>query len=294
MKLSTFMLAFLVSTAIHVGALTSNLLNVKADSILDNRARPVKLHIVPSAIRKPSAPPPEPIEEKIEKSRAIDSEIHSMNKAKPLEALQQDMRAVNTSEIALSEKHPVAEKPSPVKLPVYREKLSVPDNAMSLPEKTPDPPPTVTIHSIEQFQDAWVETSRPVLPAVSGPGNDACEDCSASLVAAASLVPSRGETDGSETGPATTAIITLSSKPTYPRYSRLHKEEGITVLSVEILPDGKLGNVEIVHSSGYRRLDEAAVKGMRKAELVPAVKDGRKIASVKRISIRFDLEDWGE
>ena len=33
---------------------------------------------------------------------------------------------------------------------------------------------------------------------------------------------------------------------------------------------------------------------MQKAELVAAVKDGRKVASVKRISIKFDLEDWGE
>jgi len=42
------------------------------------------------------------------------------------------------------------------------------------------------------------------------------------------------------------------------------------------------------------RLDQAAVKGMRKAELVPAVRDGSKVVSVKRISIKFDLEDWGE
>jgi TonB family protein len=55
-----------------------------------------------------------------------------------------------------------------------------------------------------------------------------------------------------------------------------------------------MGRVDVVRSSGYRRLDEAAVKGIRKAELIPALKDGKKVTSVKSIAITFDLEDWGD
>jgi protein TonB len=277
------MLTFTVSTAIHVGALTSDLIHVNAGSIPDNKVRTVKLRIVPSAVPRTATPLPEAVKEKVEKSRTADSETSSTNKAEPLEDLQQDRQAVNTPELALSEKHPVAEKPAPVKPPVYGKRSA-----------TPDPLPRENTRSFEQFEEARTETGRPVIPAVSGSGDDACEDCPVSLMAASSLVSAGAETGGLEIGPTTPAIITLSAKPTYPRYSRLHREEGTTVLSVEILADGKLGNVEVIQSSGYRRLDRAAVEGMQNAELVPALEEGRKVASVKRISIRFDLEDWGE
>ena len=283
MKLSAFMLAFIISTAIHVGALTSDLLRVNAGSIPDKKDRPVRLRIVATAVPEAAAHLPEVVKEKVDDSHTADPETGSTDKAEPLEDLQQDRQAVNTPEIAFSDKRPLAEKPTPAKPPVYGERSA-----------NPDPLPAEKPHSFEKFEEAWIKTGRPDLPAVSGSGNDACEDCSASLIAASSRVPARAETGGLEIGPTTPATITLSSKPTYPRYSRLHEEEGTAVLSVEILADGKLGNVEVIQSSGHRRLDRAAVEGMQKAELVPALKDGRKVSSIKRISIRFDLEDWGE
>ena len=194
----------------------------------------------------------------------------------------------------LREKPPVAVQRSSTEFPVYREKSAPAERAISPSETIPDPLPKMTADSVEQFPEARVETHRPALPGVPGSGNDSCEGCSASLIAASSIFAARAETGGGEIGQTIPAIITLSSKPTYPRYSRLHKEEGTTVLSVEILPDGQLGKVEVIRSSGHRRLDRAAVEGMQKAELVPALKNGRKVASVKRITIRFDLEDWGE
>ena len=283
MKLSTFMLAFIVSTAIHVGALTSDLLHVNAGSIPDNHVRTVKLRIVPAAVPETAAHLPEAVKEKVDDSHTADPETGSTDKAEPLEDLQQDRQAVNTPEIALSEKRPLPEKPIPAKPPVYGGTPA-----------TPDPFPREKTHSLERFEESSIKPNLPVHPAVSGSGKDSCEDCSASLTAASSFVSAGMATRVREIGPTTPATITLSSKPTYPRYSRLHEEEGTAVLSVEILADGKLGNVEVIQSSGHRRLDRAAVEGMQKAELVPALKDGRKVSSIKRISIRFDLEDWGE
>lgn len=294
MKLSTFMLAFLVSTAIHIGALGTNLIHVNAGSLPNDKPRTVKLHIIPAAVRKPAPPLSEAFKENIEKSRTADSESRNGNKKEQLKKLQQDIPAAKNEKIVLREKQPVAVKRPSAELPVYREKSAPAEQVIFPSETIPDPLPKVTADSVEQFQEARVETDRPALPAVPGSGNDSCGDCSASLIAASSIVAARAVTGGGEIGPTIPAIITLSSKPTYPRYSRLHMEEGTTVLSVEILPDGQLGKVEVVRSSGHRRLDRAAVEGMQKAELVPALKNGRKVASVKRISIRFDLEDWGE
>ncbi|MBN2242781.1 MAG: energy transducer TonB [Acidobacteria bacterium] len=294
MKLSAFMMAFIISTAVHVGALTSNLIHVNAESIPHTEVRPVKLHILPAAIRKPSAPELQTEKKNVEKSRAVNSETLSAKSmqtpAQPKPATQE----VIISRVAPPEKQPVAGKPSPLKPSIARIKSPIPDPVTLPVEKVPEPPATVVSDFLEHFQDARTETRRPFLSAAPGRDNDACDGCFASPAAASFPAPKRLEAGGMETGPAAPARIILSSKPEYPRYSRLHREEGTTVLSVEILSDGKLGNVEVVQSSGYRRLDRAAVKGMQSARLVPAVKDGLRVASTRRIAVRFDLEDWEE
>ncbi len=269
MKLSAFMLAFIVSTAIHVGALTSNLLHVNAESLPDVRDRTVKLHIVAPSVRE------SPVEI-TEQSPPVQSEVRETIQPERPVVPAPDIPELKSPEVVLTE------MPTAVRLPVYREQPG-----------PPDPPPVAETVSVEEFPEERTDR-RPVFSQGSDYEADACGDCAALLASLPSLVPIEPGVSGSGNGKTSAAIITLPSKPKYPRYSRLHKEEGTTVLSVEILPDGKLGNVEVVQSSGYRRLDRAALMGMQTAELVAAVKDGRKVASVKRISIKFDLEDWGE
>jgi len=275
MKSSALMLAFIVSTAIHVGALTSNLLHVNAESVFKNSTRTVRLHVVVPAIRTLPTPSPEEVDNEIaENPRSVNSEILERNTVEQSEILTRETPVVKTFKTALTANQPVAETLPTVNLP--------------------DPPPDAITPSVDEFPEEWSEVIQPVVAESSGNEAQECDDCSASLAAIPSLIPNRVEMSRPEVGVTCPAVISLASKPKYPRYSRLHKEEGTTVLSVEILPDGKLGDVEVVNSSGFRRLDQAAVKGIRKADLVPAMKDGQMVASVKRISIRFDLEDWGE
>lgn len=49
-------------------------------------------------------------------------------------------------------------------------------------------------------------------------------------------------------------------KPDYPPVSRLRSEEGTVVLSSAIDPSGAISNTEILQSSGFPRLDRAAIK----------------------------------
>ena len=99
------------------------------------------------------------------------------------------------------------------------------------------------------------------------------------------------DADVPERGERIPAAAVGLSKPEYPRFSRIHGEEGTVVLSVKILADGKSGKIEIVSSSGFRRLDKAAVKAMGEARFIAARIDGRNIDSTKRIAFRFDLDD---
>lgn len=59
-------------------------------------------------------------------------------------------------------------------------------------------------------------------------------------------------------------------KPEYPPASQRAKEEGETTVSVCVDETGKMSNVQLVKSSGFPRLDDAAVKGLARTRLDPA------------------------
>lgn len=58
--------------------------------------------------------------------------------------------------------------------------------------------------------------------------------------------------------------------PAYPPLSRRLGEQGKVLLDVHILPDGRVAEVRLRHSSGHRRLDEAAMNAVQHWRYVPA------------------------
>lgn len=79
--------------------------------------------------------------------------------------------------------------------------------------------------------------------------------------------------------------------PTYPRVSRRRGEEGTVTLSVQVLPAGVAGRIEVIRSSGYRRLDQAAVDAAGKTRYEPALLFGRTVESNMELSYTFRLSD---
>jgi TonB family protein len=61
----------------------------------------------------------------------------------------------------------------------------------------------------------------------------------------------------------------------YPFWARLFGYEGSTDLSFNVLADGTVDGVTVAHSSGYDRLDEAAVRCVYKWHYRPGIKDGQ-------------------
>jgi protein TonB len=80
-------------------------------------------------------------------------------------------------------------------------------------------------------------------------------------------------------------------KPIYSRISRRRGEEGTATLSIEVLASGKAGTVSVIHSSGYSRLDEAALKAARQTTFAPAKQFGRAIDSTTELAFTFRLTD---
>ena len=76
----------------------------------------------------------------------------------------------------------------------------------------------------------------------------------------------------------------------YPPVSRRLGETGVAVVAVYVDAEGQPRSVQLQQSSGFARLDEAALAGVRKARFKPYIEAGRPTAGWARIPIAFDLE----
>lgn len=79
--------------------------------------------------------------------------------------------------------------------------------------------------------------------------------------------------------------------PVYPRIAQRRGNEGTVFLSIEVLANGQPGKINITQSSGFKRLDEAAVKAARNATYVPAQKGSKNVASELIQPVTFELEN---
>ena len=82
--------------------------------------------------------------------------------------------------------------------------------------------------------------------------------------------------------------------PPYPMVAKRLGMEGVVLLEVVVLADGRPSGVRIVRSSGHAPLDESAVSTVSgRWHFVPARRDGAAIESRVTIPIRFRLHDAG-
>ncbi len=77
--------------------------------------------------------------------------------------------------------------------------------------------------------------------------------------------------------------------PQYPVQSRSRGEQGTVILRVHVGKDGRAIRIETHQSSGFARLDKAAIKSVKKWRFTPATQFGIPIEGVVRIPFRFSL-----
>jgi protein TonB len=81
----------------------------------------------------------------------------------------------------------------------------------------------------------------------------------------------------------------LNQPAAYPPLSRRLREEGRVLLDVHILADGSVGEVRLRQSSGYERLDEAALDAVRRWRYVPARRGDEPVATWYVQPVAFSL-----
>lgn len=77
--------------------------------------------------------------------------------------------------------------------------------------------------------------------------------------------------------------------PAYPASSRRLTETGTVTLRVRVSAEGRADAVEIAQSSGFARLDRAAIDAVRRWKFVPAKQGDQAVPAVVLVPINFDL-----
>ncbi len=78
-------------------------------------------------------------------------------------------------------------------------------------------------------------------------------------------------------------------RPDYPKEAREKGYQGEVLLRVEVLPNGRVGELELKKSSGYKLLDQSALDTVKRWRFIPATKAGTPIPFWVNIPIKFQL-----
>jgi protein TonB len=78
--------------------------------------------------------------------------------------------------------------------------------------------------------------------------------------------------------------------PDYPAASRELGEQGRVLVRAKISADGKVEQILLRKSSGYARLDEAALAGVKQWRFVPAQQGAEQVAAWVVVPVAFSLE----
>ena len=76
----------------------------------------------------------------------------------------------------------------------------------------------------------------------------------------------------------------------YPPISYDNAEEGTVTLLLAVQTDGSISDIRIARSSGYQRLDAAAVRSLRQAKFQPATCHGKPFAVRIHQSFIFKID----
>jgi periplasmic protein TonB len=94
------------------------------------------------------------------------------------------------------------------------------------------------------------------------------------------------------TPPSTQGKGARITQPEYPPASRRAGEAGTVQLKCYVKEDGRCSEIAVVKSSGFDKLDEAAVKEVqRNWKFVPAKEDGKPVAAWHTFAVTFRLTD---
>ncbi|SKB57068.1 energy transducer TonB [Sphingopyxis flava] len=158
------------------------------------------------------------------------------------------------------------------------------------------PPPPAAPRDVPEQQQAPVAAPRPLTPIpVERSPLLAVPDPSPPPPVPVALAPAPAAPPAPPAPPATveaddlSAHMLSSTPPSYPRESRRQREEGTVLLALTLDVDGSVAAISVAQSSGFRRLDEAALRAVRKWRWAPTIRRGQAVMVKGLVEIPFIL-----
>ncbi|CAB3771682.1 energy transducer TonB [Paraburkholderia humisilvae] len=162
-------------------------------------------------------------------------------------------------------------KPTP---PVHREKPKVQPRPTPVPKPTPLPEAAAP----SQHEIAAPEPAPPAPPAPAAPAEPAA--------------PAAGKPTLALSAPKSVSHLDCSiTAPDYPALSRRRGESGTAFVRFVVGLTGKIENIELKKSSGFDRLDDAALSAMRSSSCQPYLENGQPIRATYTQPFEFGLKD---
>ncbi|MGY2796580.1 periplasmic protein TonB [Ewingella americana] len=156
-------------------------------------------------------------------------------------------------------------------------------------EKTPPPvveKAAISLPKVEKPKPRPVHDEKPKHPPKPQPQHEA-QPVTAPKAPAVSKVPVASK---AVTPPQFSAAYLNNPAPDYPRLSKKLREQGTVRLRVEVSASGLAASVAVSQSSGYPRLDEAAVAAVKRWKFIAAKQGDQPVAAQVIVPLVFALE----
>ncbi|WOD20571.1 energy transducer TonB [Paraburkholderia kirstenboschensis] len=178
--------------------------------------------------------------------------------------------------------------PAPVAAPVAMQSVAPPPPTPAPPVRTkpkvqPKPKPT-PLHDAPAPSQTPVAAAEPTPAAPPAPA--------APPTPAAPAAPAIGRQTMEISAPKNVSHLDCNiAKPDYPALSRRRGEAGTAYVRFVVGLTGKLENIELKKSSGFSRLDDAALAAAHSSACKPYLEDGQPVRAAYTQPYNFNLED---
>ncbi len=172
----------------------------------------------------------------------------------------------------------------------FKKKVIKPEKIKPPLEKTP---------KSEQFEpepESELEISEPEAPVLESEEDEQqlFEDNRTDTLASDKIPSGTGTIGDSVLSVQTERVVYPLGKytpdPKYPRLANRRGLQGSVILSMLVVMDGTVKDVQVLKSSGHRSLDRAAIDGAKKWLFYPGQKGKQKVEMWKSMQITFELQ----
>ncbi|WEK46578.1 MAG: TonB family protein [Candidatus Andeanibacterium colombiense] len=161
-----------------------------------------------------------------------------------------------------------------------------PPAAPKQPEKAAEPVEAPLMSAPVPAPQQIAQIPAPAIPLAAAPAPRAAVDAPPAPVTAPPAAPKAAPSTQSSD---LSGNLLSAKPPSYPVECRRNREQGTVVLAVVLAPSGEVQEISIAKSSGFDKLDKAALAAVKKWLWTPFKRDGAAVAVRGEVKIPFVL-----